>query len=79
MNTIGDMQNQINFYGHCNEFEYNHDFLKFFSEKIDDNNNIFVEHVTKLFMIITPLTIQISTTSVKESIIILLVIIGNLI
>ena len=31
MNTIDDMQNEKKFYGHCNEFEYNHDF-----EKIDD-------------------------------------------
>ena len=30
MNTIGDMQNEKHFYGHCNEFEYIHDFLKFF-------------------------------------------------
>ena len=29
MNTIGDMQNEMYFYGHCNEFEYNHDFFKF--------------------------------------------------
>ena len=26
MKTIGDMQNEMNFYGHCNEFEYNHDY-----------------------------------------------------
>ena len=26
MNTIEGMQNEMNFYGHCNEFEYNHDF-----------------------------------------------------
>ena len=24
MNTIGDMQNEKNFYGYYNEFEYNH-------------------------------------------------------
>ena len=29
-NTIGDMQNEMDFYGHCNEFEYNHDFVIFF-------------------------------------------------
>ena len=29
MNTIGDMQNEKDFYGHCSEFEYNHDFVKF--------------------------------------------------
>ena len=28
MNTIGDKQNEIDFYDHCNEFEYNHDFEK---------------------------------------------------
>ena len=27
MNTIDDMQNEKYFYDHCNEFEYNHDFL----------------------------------------------------
>ena len=30
MNTIGDMQNEMYFYDHYNEFEYNHDFLKSF-------------------------------------------------
>ena len=29
-NTIGDMQNEMDFYGHYNMFEYNHDFLNFF-------------------------------------------------
>ena len=28
MDTIGDMQNEMDFFGHCNEFEYNHDFVK---------------------------------------------------
>ena len=28
MNTIGDMQNEMNFYDYCNEFEYNHDYVK---------------------------------------------------
>ena len=28
MNTIGDMQNEKYFYGHCNEFEYKHDFSR---------------------------------------------------
>ena len=28
MNTIGDMQNEMYFYGHYNEFEYIHDFVK---------------------------------------------------
>ena len=28
MNTIGDMQNEMDFYDHYNEFEYNHDYLK---------------------------------------------------
>ena len=27
-NTIGDMQNEKNFYGYCKKFEYNHDYLK---------------------------------------------------
>ena len=27
MNTIGDMQNEMGFYGYCNEFEYNHDLV----------------------------------------------------
>ena len=35
MNNIGDMQNEKYFYDHYNEFEYNHDFLKFLW-KIDD-------------------------------------------
>ena len=26
MNTIGDMQYEMDFYDHYNEFEYNHDF-----------------------------------------------------
>ena len=30
MNTIGDMQNEMDFYDHCNEFEYNHDFEQVF-------------------------------------------------
>ena len=29
------MQNGMDFYGHCNKFEYNHDFLKFLLN-IDD-------------------------------------------
>ena len=35
MNTIDDMQNEMDFYSHYNEFEYNHDFLKVLW-KIDD-------------------------------------------
>ena len=27
MITIGDMQNEMYFYSHCNEFEYNHDLV----------------------------------------------------
>ena len=27
MNTIGDMQNEMNFYDYCNMFEYNQDFF----------------------------------------------------
>ena len=27
MNTIGDMQNEMDFFYHCNKFEYNHDYL----------------------------------------------------
>ena len=27
MKTIDDMQNEMDFYDHYNEFEYNHDFL----------------------------------------------------
>ena len=30
MNTIGDMQNEMGYLNHYNEFEYNHDFLKVF-------------------------------------------------
>ena len=30
MNTIDDMQNEMGFYDHCNEIEYNHDFLKIY-------------------------------------------------
>ena len=29
MKTIGDMQKEMDFYGHCNKFEYNHDFVIF--------------------------------------------------
>ena len=32
MNTIGDMQNEMFFYGHCNMFEYNHNYVKFDNE-----------------------------------------------
>ena len=28
MITINDMQKEMDFYDHCNEFEYNHDLLK---------------------------------------------------
>ena len=28
MNTIGDKQNEVDFYDFYNEFVYNHDFLK---------------------------------------------------
>ena len=28
-NTIGDMQNEKDFYSHYNDFEYNHDFVIF--------------------------------------------------
>ena len=30
MNTFGDMQNEMYFYNHYNEFEYNHDFEQVF-------------------------------------------------
>ena len=30
MNTIDDMQNERDFFYHCNEFEYNHDFEQVF-------------------------------------------------
>ena len=33
MNTIDDMQNEMDFYDYYNVFEYNHDFLKY-SEKM---------------------------------------------
>ena len=29
MNTIVDKQNEMDFYGHYNEFEYNHDYVIF--------------------------------------------------
>ena len=29
-NTIGDMQNEMDFYDYCNEFQYNHDYVIFF-------------------------------------------------
>ena len=35
MKTIDVMRNEMNFYDYCNEFEYNHDFVKFLA-KIDD-------------------------------------------
>ena len=28
INTIGDMQNEKNFYGYCKKFEYNQDYVK---------------------------------------------------
>ena len=28
MNTIDDMQNEMDFYDYCNEFECNHDYVK---------------------------------------------------
>ena len=31
MKTIGDMRNEMYFYDHYNEFEYNHDFEKLLS------------------------------------------------
>ena len=31
MNTIGDKQNEIDFYGHYKMFEYNHDLSLFFT------------------------------------------------
>ena len=30
------MQNEMDFYGHCNEFEYNHDFEQFFLKIVFD-------------------------------------------
>ena len=33
MNSIGDMQNEMYFYGHCNMFEFNNNYVKF-SRKI---------------------------------------------
>ena len=35
MNTIGDMQNEMDFSYHCNEFEYNHDFEQVFQQIYD--------------------------------------------
>ena len=32
MNTIGDMQNGMNYFYHCKKFEYNHDFEQFLVE-----------------------------------------------
>ena len=47
MNTIDDMQNEMDFFYHCNEFEYNLDFVIFLVEVFNDtleidvlNNNI---------------------------------------
>ena len=39
MNTIGDMQNEMDFFGRCNEFEYFHDFVKFLW-KIDNAKEV---------------------------------------
>ena len=36
MNTIGDMQKEMNFYGHCKKLEYNHDFEQFFLKVVFD-------------------------------------------
>ena len=35
MNTIGDMQNEMDFYDHCKKFEHNHDFVIFFGKNDD--------------------------------------------
>ena len=43
MNTIGDMQNEKNFYGRCKKSEYNHDF-----EKIDD---VLLEYVYIIYLL----------------------------
>ena len=37
MNTIGDMQNEMDFYGQCNEFVYNHDYVKFSKRIVFDS------------------------------------------
>ena len=34
MNTIGDMQNEINIFYHYNMFEYNHDFVIFLDNNV---------------------------------------------
>ena len=33
MNTIEDMQNEMDFYGHCKKFEYIQDYVKFSYQK----------------------------------------------
>ena len=38
--TTGDKQNEIDFYGHCIEFEYNHDFEIFFLKNWNINTFI---------------------------------------
>ena len=30
MNAIGDMQDEMDFFCHCEKFEYNHDYVMFF-------------------------------------------------
>ena len=47
MNTIDDMQNEMDFFYHCNEFEFNLDYVKFLVEFFYDalefgvlNNNL---------------------------------------
>ena len=40
MNTIGDMQNEKNFFYHCKKFECIHDFVIFFW-KVDDGLLVF--------------------------------------
>ena len=37
MNTIGDMQNEKDFYGHCKKFVYNQDYVKFSSQVVGVN------------------------------------------
>ena len=34
MNTIGDMQNEKDFYGRCKKFVYNQDYVKLFQKKV---------------------------------------------
>ena len=64
MNTIGDMQNEMDFFGRCKKFEYNHDFDIFFLKIVYDtlecvvlNNIVYLLFGVNTFTIYKVITI----------------------